>query len=183
MRDLVNIIKKEIDDVQAMYRMWFEEPFDNFLAWQPMDLLPRKLRDLTTLKDVPDTDFFKNYLKTLYVSDLQARDGNLRVLETFIDKVELFLNQRLADSGKRVVRRGKTANSGPFYFPIPRRSRLQNRFEGVASPFCREYSALFRDHDRLAAQVHGRSSRGFGIQGWPCFRCGKTREVVGPIVR
>lgn len=118
-RDLVNIIKKEIDDVHAMYRMWFEEPFDNFLASQTMDQLPRKLKDLTTLKDVPDTDFFKNYLKTLYVSDLQARDGNLRVLETFLDKVELFLNQRLADSAKRVVRRGKTANSGPFYFPDP----------------------------------------------------------------
>lgn len=117
-RDLVTIIKKELDDVHAMYRMWFEEPFDNFLAFHKMDQLPRKLKDLTTLKEIPDTDFFQNYLKTLYVSDLQARDGNLRVLETFIDKVELFLNQRLADSGKRVVRRGKApVSSGPFYFP------------------------------------------------------------------
>ncbi|MBI5252092.1 MAG: hypothetical protein HY912_21565 [Desulfomonile tiedjei] len=119
-RDLVNITKKEIDDIHAMYRMWFEEPFDNLLAFLQMDQLPRKLKDLTTLKAIPDSDFFKNYLKTLYVSDLQARDGNLRVLETFIDKVELFLNQRLADSGRRVVRRGKTSvASGPFYFPDP----------------------------------------------------------------
>ncbi len=34
-RDLVNILKKEADDIHAMYRMWFEEPFDNFLAFPP----------------------------------------------------------------------------------------------------------------------------------------------------
>jgi pyruvate,orthophosphate dikinase len=119
-RDLVNILKKEIDDIHSMYRIWFEEPFDMFLAHTPMERLPRKLKDLTTLKDIPDTDFFKNYLKTLYVSDLQARDGNLRVLETFIDKVELFLNQRLADSGRRVDKKNKTEQGpGPFYFPDP----------------------------------------------------------------
>jgi pyruvate, orthophosphate dikinase len=117
-RDLLTIIKKEVDDIYVAYRNWFEEPFDNFLSSCPMDRLPRKLKDLTTLKEVPDTDFFKNYLKTLYVSDLQARDGNLRVLETFIDKVELFLNQRLAESGKKVVRKGKLpSRSVPFYFP------------------------------------------------------------------
>ncbi|MGB6065863.1 MAG: PEP/pyruvate-binding domain-containing protein [Desulfomonilaceae bacterium] len=119
-RDLVSIIKKEVDDVYVSYRSSFEEPFDNFLSFCPMEKLPRKLKDLTTLKEVPDTDFFKNYLKTLYVSDLQARDGNLRVLETFIDKVELFLNQRLAESGKRVVRKGQgPTRSVPFYFPDP----------------------------------------------------------------
>ncbi len=119
-RDLVTIIKKEVDDIYVNYRNWFEEPFDNFLSFCPMDQLPRKLKDLTTLKEIPDTDFFKNYLKTLYVSDLQARDGNLRVLETFIDKVELFLNQRLAESGRKVVRKGKAAaRSVPFYFPDP----------------------------------------------------------------
>jgi hypothetical protein len=80
-KDLVTIIKKEVDDIYVTYRNWFEEPFDNFLSLRPMDQLPRKLKDLTTLKEIPDTDFFKNYLKTLYVSDLQARDGNLRVLE------------------------------------------------------------------------------------------------------
>ncbi len=119
-RDLVNIVKKEIDDIYSMYRIWFEEPFDTFLAHTPMERLPRKLKDLTTLKDIPDTDFFKNYLKTLYVSDLQARDGNLRVLETFIDKVELFLNQRLADSQRRVDKKNKNERGpGPFYFPDP----------------------------------------------------------------
>lgn len=117
-RDLLKVIKKELDDVHTLYRSRFEEPFDNFLAVCPMDRLPRKLKDLTTLKRIPDTDFFKNYLKTLYVSDLQARDGNLRVLETFIDKVELFLNQRLAESGRMV--RGSSELKGtpvPFYFP------------------------------------------------------------------
>ena len=119
-RDLVTIIKKEVDDIYVTYRNWFEEPFDNFLSLRPMDQLPRKLKDLTTLKEIPDTDFFKNYLKTLYVSDLQARDGNLRVLETFIDKVELFLNQRLAESGRRVIRKGEApSRSVPFYFPDP----------------------------------------------------------------
>ena len=117
-RDLVTIIKKEVDDIYVLYRSWFEGPFDNFLSFCPMDQLPRKLKDLTTLREIPDTDFFKNYLKTLYVSDLQARDGNLRVLETFIDKVELFLNQRLAESGRKVIRKGKTpSRSIPFYFP------------------------------------------------------------------
>jgi pyruvate, orthophosphate dikinase len=117
-RDILKVIKKEVDDIHALYRSWFEEPFDDFLASCPMERLPRKLRDLTTLKHIPETDFFKNYLKTLYVSDLQARDGNLRVLETFIDKVELFLNQRLAESGRRVF--GSAEVKGPlvpFYFP------------------------------------------------------------------
>lgn len=117
-RDILKIIKKELDDVYALYRAWFEEPFDDFLSWCPMDRLPRKLRDLTTLKQIPETDFFKNYLKTLYVSDLQARDGNLRVLETFIDKVELFLNQRLAESGRLVVgQRDAVSSPCPIYFP------------------------------------------------------------------
>ena len=117
-RDILKIIKKELDDIHAQYRAWFEEPFDNFLLFCPMDRLPRKFRDLTTLKQIPDTDFFKNYLKILYLSDLQARDGNLRVLETFIDKIELFLNQRLAESGRLVV--GRTSAESrpiPFYFP------------------------------------------------------------------
>ena len=141
-RDLVKIIKKEVDDIYVTYRNWFEEPFDNFLSFRPMDQLPRKLKDLTTLKEIPDTDFFKNYLKTLYVSDLQARDGNLRVLETFIDKVELFLNQRLAESGRRVVRKGKApSRSVPFYFPRPPRDfTVQNRIEGIVASVCREYS-------------------------------------------
>lgn len=117
-RDLIKLIKKELDDVHAAYRAWFEEPFDDFLVTVPMEKLPRKLKDLTTLKQVPDTDFFKNYLKTLYVSDLQARDGNLRVLETFLDKVELFLNQRLAESGRRVSGRDEGGYCAvPFYFP------------------------------------------------------------------
>jgi len=117
-RDLLKVIKKELDDIHAQYRMWFEAPFDDVLAHCSMENLPRKLRDLTTLKEIPDTDFFKNYLKTLYVSDLQARDGNLRVLETFIEKVELFLSQRLAESGRMVV--SGTASSRPlipFHFP------------------------------------------------------------------
>lgn len=119
-RDLLKIIKKELDDVHAAYRTWFEEPFDNVLSAARLEQLPRKLRDLTTLKHVPETDFFKNYLKTLYVSDLQARDGNLRVLETFVDKVELFLNQRLAESGRRVIAAAKGAiRKTPFYFPSP----------------------------------------------------------------
>ncbi len=117
-RDLLKIIKTELDDIHSFYRYLFEEPFDNFLRFCPMDQLPRKLSDLTTLKQVPDTDFFQNYLKTLYVSDLQARDGNLRVLETFIDKVEAFLNERLAESGKKVVEEAPTSAAAvPFYFP------------------------------------------------------------------
>ncbi len=117
-RDLLRIIKSELDDVHAFYRSRFEEPFDNFLAFCPMDKLPRKLKDLTTLKEIPDTDFFKNYLKTLYVSDLQARDGNLRVLETFLDKVELFLNQRLSESGRKVGWKDQTdRRPSPLYFP------------------------------------------------------------------
>ena len=101
-RDLLRIIKSELDDVHcAFYRTRFEEPFDNLLGFGPMDKLPRKLKDLDHAQRDSDTDFFKNYLKTLYVSDFQARDGNLRVLETFLDKVELFLNQRLSESGRR----------------------------------------------------------------------------------
>jgi len=119
-RDLLKIIKKELDDIHDSYRARFEEPFDDFLSFCPMDRLPRKLKDLTTLKQIPETDFFKNYLKTLYVSDLQARDGNLRVLETFVDKVELFLNQRLAESGRLVVRSAEDPSRAmPFYFPSP----------------------------------------------------------------
>ncbi|MBI5569954.1 MAG: hypothetical protein HY914_08425 [Desulfomonile tiedjei] len=117
-RDLLRVTKSELDDVYAFYRSRFEEPFDQFLSYCSMERLPRRLRDLTTLKEIPDTDFFKNYLKTLYVSDLQARDGNLRVLETFLDKVELFLNQRLAESGRKVTWKGKgVKRSLPFYFP------------------------------------------------------------------
>jgi pyruvate, orthophosphate dikinase len=117
-RDLLRIIKTELDDVHSFYRTRFEEPFDNFLSVCPMDKLPRKLKDLTTLKEIPETDFFKNYLKTLYISDLQARDGNLRVLETFLDKVELFLSQRLAESGRKVVNKGGSRRRPvPFYFP------------------------------------------------------------------
>ncbi len=117
-RDLLKVIKKELDDIHAQYRMWFEGPFDNFLSQCSMENLPRKLRDLTTLKEIPDTDFFKNYLKTLYVSDLQARDGNLRVLETFTEKVEIFLNQRLAESGRTVVSSGTSVRpASPFHFP------------------------------------------------------------------
>jgi pyruvate,orthophosphate dikinase len=117
-RDLLKTIKKELDDVHDFYRNWFEEHFDQWLAACPLEQIPRKLRDLTTLKDVPETDFFKNYLKTLYISDLQARDGNLRALESFIDKVELFLNQRLAESGRLVVS-GDAAEADDlvFYFP------------------------------------------------------------------
>lgn len=119
-RDLLKVIKKELDDVHAAYRSWFEEPIDRLLSDCSMDDLPRKLKDLTTLKHVPDTDFFKNYLKTLYVSDLQARDGNLRVLETFIDKVDLFLNQHLAESTRKVVPvPSERAPTVPFYFPTP----------------------------------------------------------------
>ena len=117
-RDLLKVIKSELDDIHAFYRNWFEEPFDNFLMFCPMERLPRKLKDLTTLKEIPDTDFFKNYLKTLYISDLQARDGNLRVLETFVDKIEAFLNERLAESGRRVVETtGPHEPPAPFYFP------------------------------------------------------------------
>jgi pyruvate,orthophosphate dikinase len=108
-RDLLSIIKKELDDVHDFYRSWFEEPFEQRLSSCPVDQLPRKLRDLTTLKEIPESDFFYNYLKTLYISDLQARDGNLRVLEGFLDKVELFLNQRLAESGRLVVAGGDAA--------------------------------------------------------------------------
>lgn len=117
-RDLLKVMKSELDDIHIFYRDRFEEPFDDFLTACPMCQLPRKLKELTTLKDIPATDFFRNYLKTLYISDLQARDGNLRVLETFVDKVELFLNQRLAESGRKVARRGKIPTSvRPFYFP------------------------------------------------------------------
>ncbi len=117
-RDILKTIEKELDDIHDYYRFWFEEPFDVRIAQSGVEKLPRKLRDLTTLKDVPDTDFFHNYLKTLYISDLQARDGNLRVLEGFIDKVELFLNQRLAESGRRVDSGiALAAEAAPFYFP------------------------------------------------------------------
>ncbi len=119
-RDLLKTIKKELDDVHIAYRNWFESPLEDFLSSYPMDKLPRKLRDLTTLRQVPESDFFKNYLKTLYISDLQARDGNLRVLETFIDRIELFLNQRLAESGRRVASdRSSRLRWAPFYFPTP----------------------------------------------------------------
>ncbi|MFH1116693.1 MAG: PEP/pyruvate-binding domain-containing protein [Pseudomonadota bacterium] len=119
-RDLLKTIKKDLDDIHVAYRNWFEGPLEDFLSSNLTEKLPRKLRDLTTLKQVPDTDFFKNYLKTLYISDLQARDGNLRVLETFIDKIELFLNQRLAESGRRVASdRGSRLRFNPFYFPTP----------------------------------------------------------------
>jgi len=119
-RDLLKAIKKELDDVHSAYRSWFEGPLEDFLSSYPMDKIPRKLRDLTTLKQVPETDFFKNYLKTLYISDLQARDGNLRVLETFIDRIELFLNQRLAESGRRVASDGSSRLRWvPIYFPTP----------------------------------------------------------------
>ncbi|MBM4327745.1 MAG: hypothetical protein FJ118_11345 [Deltaproteobacteria bacterium] len=117
-RDLLKVVKRELDDIYAFYRQWFEAPFDNFVTACPMDRLPRKLKNLTTLKEIPDSDFFRNYLKTLYISDLQARDGNLRVLETFVDKVELFLNQRLAESGRPVAPLPDTSGPKvPFYFP------------------------------------------------------------------
>ncbi|MFC1835495.1 PEP/pyruvate-binding domain-containing protein [Thermodesulfobacteriota bacterium] len=117
-RDLLKNIKKELDDISLHYRNLFEEPFDNCLSACTMESLPRKLKDLTTLKEIPDSDFFRNYLKTLYISDLQARDGNLRVLETFVEKVEQFLNQRLAESGRRVVQTGdEPVARVPFYFP------------------------------------------------------------------
>jgi pyruvate,orthophosphate dikinase len=117
-RDLLKVTKKELDDVHDVYRYWFEEPFDRRLAFCDVNQLPRKLRDLTTLKEIPDTDFFTNYLKTLYISDLQARDGNLRVLEGFVDKVELFLNRRLAASGRKVpAGRDQVADGDPIYFP------------------------------------------------------------------
>jgi len=116
-RDLVKVIKRELDEVHDYYRFWFEEPFELHIAKSSTDRLPRKLRDLTTLKEIPDKDFFFNYLKTLYISDLQARDGNLRVLESFIDKVELFLNQRLAESGRRVMPGAAAADVAHFAFP------------------------------------------------------------------
>ncbi|MFZ5864392.1 MAG: PEP/pyruvate-binding domain-containing protein [Thermodesulfobacteriota bacterium] len=117
-RDLLRVIKRELDDIYAFYRQVFEPPFDGFVSSCPMDRLPRKLKNLTTLKEIPDSDFFRNYLKTLYISDLQARDGNLRVLETFVDKVELFLNQRLAESSRPVAPLPDTAGPKvPFYFP------------------------------------------------------------------
>ena len=117
-RDILKIIKKELDDVQTAYREWFEGPLDDFLSQCPMDRLPRKLKDLTTLKQVPDTDFYKNYLKTTYITDLQARDGNLRVLETFLDKVEAFLNQRLSESHRMVGEQTESSlEKLPFYFP------------------------------------------------------------------
>ncbi len=117
-RDLLKVLKKELDDVYDVYRYWFEEPFDRRLTFCDVNQLPRKLRDLTTLREIPDTDFFTSYLKTLYISDLQARDGNLRVLEGFVDKVELFLNRRLAESGRKVVRAVSEVSDGdPIYFP------------------------------------------------------------------
>lgn len=117
-RDILRIIKSELDDIHTLYRSLFEEPLDNYLSVCSMNQLPRKLRDLTTLKEIPETDFFKNYLKTLYISDLQARDGNLRVIETFVEKVELFLNQHLAESGRRVASQGGSfTQTTPFYFP------------------------------------------------------------------
>lgn len=127
-RDLVKIIKRELDDVHDFYRFWFEEPFELCIAESSADQLPRKLRDLTTLKEVPDKDFFYNYLKTLYISDLQARDGNLRVLESFIDKVELFLNQRLAESGRLVV--PGVAAPGAAYFSFPDQGELSSCWIG-----------------------------------------------------
>ncbi len=117
-RDLVRIIQKELDDIHDLYRNWFEQPFDRRLTAHPMDKLPRKLKDLTTLKQIPETDFFRNYLKTLYISDLQARDGNLRVLEIFVEKVELFLNRRLADSG-RVPATAHEPGPEPVWFHFP----------------------------------------------------------------
>ncbi len=117
-RDLLKIIKKELDDIHSSYRAWFEEHLDVCLTACHMDHLPRKLKNLTTLKEIPDTDFHRNYLKTLYISDLQARDGNLRVLETFVEKVELFLNQRLAESGRKVVPSEEIERTRiPLYFP------------------------------------------------------------------
>ncbi|MEJ2716562.1 MAG: PEP/pyruvate-binding domain-containing protein [Deltaproteobacteria bacterium] len=117
-RDLLRVIHSELEDVYDFYRAWFEEPFDQCLSNCAIEKLPRKLKALTTLKEIPDSDFFNNYLKTLYISDLQARDGNLRVLEGFIDKVELFLNQRLAESGRRVVQADAARTLDvPFYFP------------------------------------------------------------------
>lgn len=117
-RDLLKVLKKELDDIQLSYRSLFEGPFDGCLDSLTSHTLPRKLRELTTLKTIPDSDFYRNYLKTLYISDLQARDGNLRVLETFIEKVELFLNQRLAESGRRVLTSEEEPTDGqPLYFP------------------------------------------------------------------
>jgi pyruvate,orthophosphate dikinase len=117
-RDLIKVIKKELDDVHDSYRNWFEEPFDFKVGSTGIGRLPRKLKALTTLKEAPDTDFFNNYLKTLYISDLQARDGNLRVLEGFVDKVELFLNERLAESRRLVVPEADVVGpSHTFYFP------------------------------------------------------------------
>lgn len=116
--DLIRILKKELDDIHSLYRSWFEPPVDRFLSDGALDNIPRKLRNLTTLKEIPETDFFRNYLKTLYISDLEARDGNLRVLETFVEKVELFLNQRLADSGRKVFESDdRCEGPSPFYFP------------------------------------------------------------------
>lgn len=117
-RDLLKIIKKELDDIHIAYRAWYEEHLDVSLGLCRMEQLPRKLSNLTTLKSIPDTDFHRNYLKTLYISDLQARDGNLRVLETFVEKVELFLNRRLAESGRKVVPAGESQRERiPIYFP------------------------------------------------------------------
>ncbi len=116
-RDLIKIVKKELDDISDSYRYWFDAHVDGALNARPLEKLPRKLKNLTTLKEIPDSEFFKNYLKTLYISDLQARDGNLRVLETFTDKLELFLNQRLAESGRAVETGKADGESVPFYFP------------------------------------------------------------------
>ncbi len=40
-----------------------KELADDFLSQCPMDRLPRKLKDLTTLKQVPDTDFYEKLSK------------------------------------------------------------------------------------------------------------------------
>lgn len=117
-RDLLRILKHELDDIQRHYSNRFEQPFDDFLSSIENTNIPRKLRELTTLNEIPESDFFKNYLKTLYISDLQARDGNLRVLEIFHEKLELFLDRRLADSAKVVSQPGsEPIKKYPFYFP------------------------------------------------------------------
>ncbi len=117
-RDLLRILKHELDDIQRHYSNRFEQPFDDFLSSIENTKIPRKLRELTTLNEIPESDFFKNYLKTLYISDLQARDGNLRVLEIFHEKLELFLDRRLADSAKVVIQpESEPIEKYPFYFP------------------------------------------------------------------
>jgi len=46
-----------------------------------------KAQDLTTLKEIPDTDFFKNYLK-LFTYPTSGQGRAISVLETFVDKIE-----------------------------------------------------------------------------------------------